>query len=145
TSTAIRCRRLSRRLLARVLTGLAILGALPTLAGACATPPQIVEISPLQGATNVPSNAPIRIRFDRPMDRASVESRFHLVPRTDGTFHWANRRELRYDHPALLPTIKYQVVLDGGYHDAEGGVNTLRHSWIFSTEAPPELVGSSPG
>src|SRR5437879_4864041 len=145
SSTAIRCRRLPGRLLARVLIVLAVLGALPTLVGACATPPQIVEISPLQGATSVPSNAPIRIRFDRPMDRASVQGSFRLVPRTAGTFHWDSSRELRYEHPALLPSTKYQVVLEGGYHDAEGGINTLRHSWIFSTEAPPEQLGSSPG
>jgi len=93
----------------------------------------------------VPSNAPIRIRFDRPMDRASVQGSFRLVPRTAGTFHWDSSRELRYEHPALLPSTKYQVVLEGGYHDAEGGINTLRHSWIFSTEAPPEQLGSSPG
>jgi hypothetical protein len=35
-------------------------------------------------------------------------------------------------------------VLDPGYRDAQGTANSLRHSWAFSTEAPPTLTGTSP-
>jgi dipeptidyl aminopeptidase/acylaminoacyl peptidase len=110
----------------------------------CASPPQILEISPLQGATSVPSNAPVRIGFDRAMDRASVASQFRLEPPVRGSVHWTNSRQMRFDHQPFMPSTKYQVILSGGYRDAQGQANSLRHSWIFSTESSPELAGSSP-
>jgi Tol biopolymer transport system component len=62
-----------------------------------------------------------------------------------GTFHWSSNREMRFEHAALRPSTKVQVVLEGGYRDAQGAANSLRHSWIFTTEGPPQLAGSSPG
>ena len=124
---------------------MAILAVCGPLLSGCSSPPQILEISPLQGANGVPSNAPVRIRFDRAMDRTSVASRFHLEPAVHGSIHWVNARQMRFDHGSLRPSTKYQVILDGGYRDAQGQPNALRHSWIFSTEGPPELSGSSPG
>jgi hypothetical protein len=126
------------------LAALALLGSSAPLLTGCASPPQILEISPLQGATGVPSNRPIWIRFDRAMDRASVAGRFHLEPFIGGSIHWNNSHQMRFDHAPLKPSTKYQVVLRPGYRDAQGEANTLRHSWIFSTEGPPELAGSSP-
>jgi Bacterial Ig-like domain len=111
----------------------------------CGNPPQVVDISPARGATEVRSSEPIRIRFDRAMDQASVAERFRLVPGVQGTLHWASDRELAYEHPPLAASSRYQAVLEPGYRDAGGSVNSLRHSWFFRTEAPPSLAGSAPG
>jgi hypothetical protein len=141
---------LPRPLVGRVAAVLAVFGVAATLLAGCSSPPQILEVSPPQGATSVPSNASIRIGFDRSMDRASVARQFRLVPvargpAVSGSFHWINGREMLYEHATLQPSSKYQVVLEGGYRDTEGQANSLRHSWIFTTEGPPELAGSSPG
>src|SRR3989442_15267623 len=60
---------------------LVILAVLAPLACACAlTPPRIVSISPGREATDVASNQPITITFDRAMNHESVERRFWLSP-----------------------------------------------------------------
>lgn len=87
----------------------------------------------------------MRVRFDRAMDRASVAARFHVQPAVAGSVRWLSSRELAFEHAPLNPSTQYQVVLEGGYSDAQGGANSLRHSWTFRTESPPTLSGSSPG
>jgi len=113
---------------------------------ACGSPPQIVAISPSRGAGGVRSNAPVRIEFDRPMDQASVASRFHVLPSVRGTLRWIGGRELVFEHPKapFRPSHRYRVVLSPGYRDLRGDANGLRHSWTFQTEAPPALAGVSP-
>lgn len=124
-------------MLAALLVALAPIG--------CGNPPQVVDISPARGATDVRSSEPVRIRFDRAMDQQSVAQRFRLEPGVRGTLRWASDRELVYEHPPLSASSRYQAVLESGYRDASGTVNSLRHSWSFRTEAPPSLGGSTPG
>ena len=114
------------------------------LPAGCASPPQIVTISPGRGAGDVPTNQPIEIVFDRSMDEASVSAHFHLLPSSPGRVRWQNPRTMLFDHPALQPSSKYQAVLEGGYRDSAGGVNGLRHDWQFKTEGPPAISGSTP-
>ncbi|HUZ89582.1 MAG TPA: Ig-like domain-containing protein [Candidatus Acidoferrales bacterium] len=114
------------------------------LLGACGSTPQIVQISPSRGAHAVRTNQAVRIVFDRPMNEASVVSRFHLSPAGHGKVTWPDDRTLVYNHATLHTQTAYEVVLDGGYSDAKGSVNGLRHSWAFTTEGPPTLTGSSP-
>ncbi|HSR23809.1 MAG TPA: Ig-like domain-containing protein, partial [Candidatus Eisenbacteria bacterium] len=122
---------------------LAIAATMPLVA--CDGPPQVVEISPQRGAVDVRSSEPIRVRFDRDMDRASVASRFHVEPHVQGTLSWRGDGELTFEHGPLSPSSRYQVVLDAGYRDAHGITNGFRHSWTFRTEAAPGLSGSTPG
>ena len=107
-------------------------------------PPQIVDYSPPRGAIDVSTAAPIRVTFDNDVDRASVESRLHLVPATSGTVRWLSGRELVYEHATLKVSTSYQVALEAGYRDLAGNVYTLRHHWSFITEGPPSLAGSTP-
>jgi Bacterial Ig-like domain len=122
---------------------LAIAGA--ALLAACDSPPQVVEISPQRGAVDVRSSEPIRVRFDRAMDRGSVASRFRVEPRVQGTVSWNGDSELSFEHGPLNPSSQYMVVLDAGYRDARGTINGFRHSWTFRTEAAPALASSVPG
>lgn len=119
-------------------------GSAAFLLAACAGPPQVLEISPARGATDVASSASISIRFDRPMDQASVASRFHLSPGVQGHVSWVGDRQLRFDHNPLRPDTRYQAVLEGGYRDQLEEVNSLRHSWPFTTEGPPVLSSTAP-
>jgi hypothetical protein len=127
----------------------ALLVMLATAAAAlltgCGTPPQVLEISPSRGASDVNSSAPITVRFDRPMDRRSVAQHFKVLPAAQGTLTWIGSDELAYEHAPLAPSSRYQVVLEPGYQDAQGNANSLRHSWTFTTESAPTLSGSGPG
>lgn len=118
--------------------------AIVVVAG-CSSPPQVVEISPERGAANVRSSEVVRVKFDRPMDRGSVQARFHVAPAVPGTVRWLSDSELTFEHDPFTPLTRYQAVLDPGYHDAQGVTNGLRHSWTFKTEGPPAVATTSPG
>ncbi len=111
---------------------------------ACGAPPQIVDYSPLRGAHDVSTAAPVRITFDHDVDPGSVASRLHLVPATTGTIRWLSPRQLVYEHAALSPSTTYEVVIEPGYRDPAGNVYALRHHWAFTTEPPPSVASSSP-
>src|SRR2546425_3294515 len=62
-----------------------ILAVLAPLACACAlNPPRIVSIAPGREATDVATDQPITITFDRAMNHESVERRFGLSPPLPG-------------------------------------------------------------
>jgi hypothetical protein len=124
---------------------LLLLTAAAGLLAGCASPPQVVQITPERNAHDVSSAQPVQVRFDRAVDRASVASRFHLRPGVEGRIRWAGDSQLVFEHQPLRPSTSYQVVLDPGYRDQQGNMNALRHSWSFVTEAPPALTGASPG
>ncbi len=125
--------------------GLLALLLVPLLQLACDSPPQILEITPGRGARDVATNEPIRIRFDRALDRDSVAARFSLRPRVTGAISWDASNTLVFHHDTLKPNTPYTVVLGSGYRDAAGNVNGFNHSWSFQTEPPPDLRSTSPG
>jgi hypothetical protein len=107
-------------------------------------PPQIVDYSPQRGAVEVSTAAPIKIAFDHAVDQASVESRLHLLPVSDGTVQWATPRQLVYNHSTLQANTTYEVILESGYKDLAGNTYSLRHHWSFITEGPPNLAATTP-
>ncbi len=123
------------------------IAAVTLLVGAVAcggAPAQIVDYSPLRSAKDVSTLAPVQITFDHDVDRASVESRLHLVPAVSGSIKWKNGHQLDYEHDKLATGTTYEVVLEAGYSDLAGNVYELRHHWSFDTELPPRLAGSTP-
>jgi len=123
------------------------IAAVTLLVGAVAcggAPAQIVDYSPLRSAKDVTTLAPVQITFDHDVDRASVESRLHLVPAVSGSIKWKNGHQLDYEHDKLATGTTYEVVLEAGYSDLAGNVYELRHHWSFDTELPPRLAGSTP-
>lgn len=104
-----------------------------------------MDITPSRGAGDIRSSQPVTVHFDRPMNEASVASHFHVVPSVRGTIRWSGPAELSFEHVPFQAATRYRVVIDGGYRDARGSVNALRHSWTFVTEGPPTLTGASPG
>lgn len=90
------------------------------------------------------TNLPIRIRFDRPVDRTSVTQRFSIRPETEGEFSWERADTLVFSHRTLETGTVYEVALEVGYRDRAGHANGFRHSWVFHTERAPELRTTSP-
>ncbi|HEV2216227.1 MAG TPA: Ig-like domain-containing protein [Candidatus Dormibacteraeota bacterium] len=123
---------------------IAAVAALASIAACGGAPAQIVDYSPLRGASNVSTLAPVQITFDHDVDRASVESRLHLVPAVSGTVKWKNGHDLDYQHEKLTTGATYEVVLEAGYSDLAGNTYALRHHWSFDTEPAPRFAGSTP-
>ena len=123
-------------LLAVLLAGLVACGG---------APPQIVDYSPLRGAHDVSTAAPIDITFDHAVDQASVASRLHLSPAVEGSITWLSPEHLVYEHATLEPNKAYEVILEAGYYDTAHNVYLLRHHWSFTTEVAPTLADSTPG
>jgi hypothetical protein len=132
---------------------LLVLALLAPLASACAlNPPRIVNISPGREATDVATNQPITISFDRPMNHESVERRFGLSPALSGCsastncyFAWSgNTLTYVHAHISFELAVGYTVSMHGGYADASGQQNTLDHSWRFITEGRPTLTAVDP-
>src|SRR2546426_3464416 len=129
------------------------LAVLAPLACACPlTPPRIVSISPGREATDVATNQPITITFDRAMNHESVEQRFGLSPALPGCsgsnschFAWSgNTLTFIHAHVNFDVSSAYQVSMHAGYADATGQQNGLEHSWRFTTEGRPALTAVDP-
>jgi hypothetical protein len=133
-------------------TFLAFLAAAAIGLAACSpSAPAIEDVSPHKGDGNVPGDAPIKVTFDRPMDRRSVETRFQLEPALTSCtasvcpVSW-NDRTMTFSHPKVefQPDTRYQVHIKPGYHDTAGRVNNIEHVWEFRTESAPALQSSMP-
>jgi hypothetical protein len=132
---------------------LVVLALLAPLASACAlNPPRIVSIAPGREATDVATDLPITITFDRAMNHESVEHRFGLTPALPGCsgsrncyFAWSgNTLTFIHAHVNFEVSTTYRVAMHAGYADATGQQNGLEHSWRFITEGRPTLTAVDP-
>lgn len=74
-------------------------------------PPMIVSASPAQG-TEAALDTTISVRFDQPMDQASVEAAFGINPTVEGTFSWPSPELLVFEpEDALERGEIYQISL----------------------------------
>ncbi|TMD91129.1 MAG: hypothetical protein E6I73_05545 [Chloroflexi bacterium] len=128
----------------KLVAAAAALLVVSSLAACGGNPPQIVDYSPERGNIGVSTAAPIRITFDHNVDKASVETRLSLFPATSGNVVWLSPRRLEYEHPTLLTSTTYEVVLQAGYRDLAGNAYALRHHWAFTTEGAPTIAASAP-
>ncbi|MHB1575785.1 MAG: Ig-like domain-containing domain [Candidatus Dormibacteria bacterium] len=129
------------------------------------SPPQITDVLPPPSQGGVHTNAPIEIIFNVPMNEHSVETRLSLRNRrgrpapgcdlrraaageaTGCRFSWSDGgRIMRLIHPGhpLATVTTYRVNLGGGIASRQGAVNSLSHSWAFSTEGGPSLSSTYP-
>ena len=150
------------------LAGAGLLAALVAVALAgCGplAPPQITNVLPPPSQGGVHTNVPIEIIFSVPMNERSVETRLSLRNRrgrpapgcdlrlaaagraTGCRFVWSDGgRIMRLVHPGhpLATVTTYRVELAGGIASRQGAVNSLSHSWAFSTEGGPSLSSTYP-
>jgi TolB protein len=50
--------------------------------------PRVINVQPVAGSTMVPSTAQIRLKFNQPMDKVSVETRLKIEPPMSGRYEW---------------------------------------------------------
>lgn len=105
---------------------------------------RVTDSAPRDGAENVPITTPIRLRFSQPMDRDSVEGRFHIEPEIQGSFVWKGNDALFAPLSALSPTTSYSVTLNAGSVSERGQDVQQDFKWRFHTRSPQLLYLARP-
>jgi dipeptidyl aminopeptidase/acylaminoacyl peptidase len=103
-----------------------------------------LDLSPENGADDVPITTPISISFSQPMDRESVEARFGMEPAVDGQFVWEGNDVSFVPQAALSPGTAYSITLKAG-SVSEGGQQVQENvNWRFRTRVPQILYLGRP-
>lgn len=113
--------------------------------------PAITEVFPPDLSSDVSLNDAVQIRFNQPMDRASVEANFFLRPEggsaLPGTFEWAEDNagfSFTPDNPLQLEAI-YEAGLNPGATAEVGDAGLVGFSeWSFATVPFPAIVSTDP-
>ena len=120
-------------------------------------PPVVTATQPVEGDDNFRITDPLVFDFSRPMNRASVEAAFSIVPDVDVTFAWNDDdTRMTVEPDTLLPRTDYAVtiagtaegafedLLDGDGDGTGGDAFTLSFMTGFPDTEPPRLVAVFP-
>lgn len=104
--------------------------------------PNPVRILPTQDAAGVPADSPLRVRFDQPMDRASVENALLIQPPVAGTFRWTADNEVSFEpaQPGLLRGVAYSATLSNTARSLAGTPLRKPVQWAFRTREPHSVI-----
>jgi uncharacterized protein YvpB len=108
----------------------------PALAAAIARNYPVVPfaVSPQDGWTGVSLNAPLKISFDRPVNRQSAQDRLQVVPSTIGSFRWEGHTMIFQPAQPWRASADYQYTLAAGVEPAEGLSSDLNLRVKFRTQ-----------
>jgi len=106
------------------------------------TPPSVTSVSPPDGATNVPLNAPITLTFSEPIDLAKSSPSLTLTPLVTGlSLVWSNGdRTLTVSHNAFAPSTMYTATISGIIDGSDPGNPMPPFSWTFTTGVAPDTT-----
>ncbi len=124
-------------------TPVAIPGAPTAAQSESVNRPKVVEVWPADGATDVPLDARLRIRFDRPMDPHQITLQWQAGGYCDSRQPEYNAAKNEFVFPLQLPPETRQTVQVNprfGRHEPEGfesedGVDAQSYTWSFTTAA----------
>ncbi|MGA9114744.1 MAG: Ig-like domain-containing protein [Candidatus Dormiibacterota bacterium] len=160
-------RRLSR--LRVIPLGIAFLAPSVLLTGCFSAPPQIVQLNPLAGSTQLDANATVEVVFDQPVIHQSVATRLSVVESKDSRvgltgcnlvaaftarpgapcwITWLTGESgfvLRHPGALFAPNTEYTFTLGAGVTSVNGNVNSLDHIWNLTSAAAPVLTSATPG
>src|SRR3990167_5196687 len=88
---------------------------------------------------------PIKVNFDLPMDKQSVEKGFSLEPALAGQISWEHDSILVYSHSGMEKDKTYKVKLAGGILSIKGGLTQKEYVHEFTTIGYVKVTGFSPG
>jgi hypothetical protein len=92
----------------------------------------LVEQSPV--GSGVARDSAIRLTFSRPVDRASAEASFRLLPLAAGRFSWEGETLVFTPAQPLAAETTYNVTIRRGLRDRAGRSNRSETRWSFRTE-----------
>ncbi len=99
--------------------------------------PVAIVIYAAPGNLRTEALAPIEVTFNQPMDRASVEGAFRLVPPLAGTFEWsADGRTFTFRHTEPFQRTSYTATILAAASDLKGG--TLDGNFDRTRQASPQ-------
>lgn len=95
--------------------------------------PLITNASPK--GSGILTNASVKISFDYPMDKESVEKGFQISPNVAGSFYWSDDlKTMRFTPSSTLEKDKsYTVKIASGVHNQNGGVSEEEIVFSFQT------------
>ena len=97
------------------------------------TPPTVASVVPVNGATNVPTNAIITVTFSEPVDSASVtNAAFSLTPGITGTIVVSGAVAQFTPTPALPPSTVVNGTISN-VKDRNGNIMTTPVNFFFTT------------
>lgn len=116
-------------------------------AGGSMAVPNPVRMLPAAGSANVPIDSRLQMRFDQPMDRASVEGALSIDPPLAGTFHWTADNEVSFVplEPGLLRGVAYTAVLSHSARSMSGTPLEKPLEWSFDTVRPHTVIAPGTG
>jgi uncharacterized protein YfaS (alpha-2-macroglobulin family) len=96
--------------------------------------------------TDVPLDAAIALRFDAPMERASVEQAWQISPPIPGGFDWVADNEVHFIPYNLgyIPAVTYTLSLSNSAHVMGGGSLAAPFTYTWATLPPPILLDHTP-
>lgn len=106
-------------------------------------PPNVISVSPSNGATGVSVSTTIDIVFDDNMSTPETESSLSSYPSFGKSFSWLSSRTHMVVSPtgSLSPGITYMCTVDTTAKDDAGNLLSSRHTWSFSVASglPPYI------
>ncbi|MBT9140437.1 MAG: hypothetical protein DDT30_01014 [Dehalococcoidia bacterium] len=109
-------------------------------------PPTVYRTSPVAGATAVPVDTNVVVRFNEAMDTASVQGAFTISPVVTGVFSWQANAIMTFNPDANLAAgTLYTVTIGTGAKDVAGNHLTAAHTWSFTTAGEPPPPPGAPG
>ncbi|HET9494555.1 MAG TPA: MG2 domain-containing protein, partial [Chloroflexia bacterium] len=108
--------------------------------------PNLVRALPQPDGGALSIDTPVRVRFDQPMDRASVEAALSIDPPAAGAFSWDADNEVRFTPaaPGLLRGITYTVMLTNTARSVAGTPMQDPAAWSFYTSPPVAVEAGTP-
>lgn len=101
--------------------------------------PAPVAVAPV--GSDLPADSTVRVEFERPVDRRTVEQGFRIEPSVSGDFKWKDDRVVEWKPSGLRYSTTYVVSVGG---KAIGGDPLVRSEWTFTTRSQPEVVEVQP-
>jgi len=100
---------------------------------------QVSSLSPRNGSGGVTVDTPIRVTFDQPVDHASAEQHFSILPVVTGSFSWQGQTLLYSAN--LSKDSSYQVVESAGVISQIGlNSDTAAHTSFQTEESITQLA-----
>ena len=87
----------------------------------------------------------VRIVFEQPMNRESVESRFSILPEIEGTVSWEDEQTFVFNPKDGFPKeTKYRLAFAAGMRNIYGGTTAEEIAFEFETIGKVRVLGISP-
>lgn len=108
------------------------------------TPPTVVSVTPLDGASNVDISSAISVTFSEAMDTASAQDAFIISGNVTGTFKWNDNTMTFTPDINLKYNTSYTCTVGTGAKDPAGNKLESPYEWGFTTVLSPTIVSVSP-